>query len=71
MTSEESIIVPGTLAGTGLEAWRLAWPTIVAQLATTVMWTVDTALLAGTLAGADHLICSGPHFLRPWRDIAQ
>ncbi|MBT3223219.1 MAG: MATE family efflux transporter, partial [Proteobacteria bacterium] len=44
-STQESIVVPGTRAGSGLEAWRLAWPTIVGQLATTVMWTVDTALL--------------------------
>ncbi len=41
----ESIIVPGTRPGSIKEAWKLAYPTIIGMLSTTVMWTVDTMLL--------------------------
>lgn len=41
----ESIVVPGTRAGSVMEAWKLAGPTIVAQMSTTIMWTVDTIML--------------------------
>lgn len=40
-----SILVPGTRAGSYTESWRLAWPTVVGQLAVTVMWTADTIML--------------------------
>ncbi len=40
-----SILVPGARAGSVREAWRLAWPTIVGQLALTAMWTADTMML--------------------------
>ena len=43
--SNESIIVPGTRAGSIPEAWKLAYPTIVAMLSTTLMWTIDTIFL--------------------------
>lgn len=43
--SHDSIVVPGTRAGTMTEAWRLAWPTIVGNLAVTAMWTADTIFL--------------------------
>jgi len=44
-TREESIVVPGTAAGSVREAWKLAFPTIIGQLSTTLMWTADTILL--------------------------
>lgn len=40
-----SILVPGTRAGSAREAWRLAYPTIIGMLSTTLMWMVDTLLL--------------------------
>ena len=43
--SHASIVVPGARAGTVTEAWRLAWPTIVGNLAVTAMWTADTIFL--------------------------
>ncbi len=42
---QESIVVPGTPPGSVREAWKLAYPTIIGMLSTTVMWTVDTMLL--------------------------
>jgi multidrug resistance protein, MATE family len=41
----ESIVVPGTRPGSVMEAWKLAAPTIIAQMATTMMWAVDTIML--------------------------
>jgi hypothetical protein len=41
----ESIIVPGTGAGSIQEAWKLAYPTIIGMLSTTVMWTIDSIFL--------------------------
>ncbi len=41
----ESIMVPGARPGSVTEAWKLAYPTIIGMLSTTVMWTVDTMLL--------------------------
>ncbi len=41
----ESIVVPGTRPGSVKEAWKLAGPTIIAQMSTTIMWTVDTIML--------------------------
>ncbi len=40
-----SIVVPGTSAGSIAEAWKLSYPTIVAMLSTTLMWTIDTIFL--------------------------
>lgn len=42
---EPSIIVPGAHAGSVKEAWKLAYPTVIGMLSTTVMWTVDTMML--------------------------
>jgi len=42
---EPSIIVPGTRAGSAKEAWKLAYPTVIGMLSTTLMWTVDTMML--------------------------
>jgi MATE family, multidrug efflux pump len=41
----DSIVVPGTRAGSMSEVWKLAYPTIVAMLSTTLMWTIDTIFL--------------------------
>lgn len=41
----ESLIVPGTRPGSVSEAWKLAYPTIIGMLSTTVMWTIDAMLL--------------------------
>jgi MATE family multidrug resistance protein len=41
----ESIVVPGTRPGSVMEAWTLAGPTIIAQMSTTIMWTIDTIML--------------------------
>ncbi len=40
-----SIIVPGARAGSMKEAWKLAYPTVIAMLSATLMWTVDTMML--------------------------
>ena len=45
MTREQSIVCPGTHAGSVREAWTLAFPTIIAQLSTTLMWISDTVIL--------------------------
>lgn len=42
---QASIVVEGSRAGSVGEAWRLAWPTIVGNLAVTAMWTADTIFL--------------------------
>jgi len=42
---EPSIIVPGARAGSVTEAWKLAYPTVIGMMSTTVMWTVDTMML--------------------------
>lgn len=41
----ESIMVPGARPGSATEAWKLAYPTIIGMLSTTVMWTIDTMML--------------------------
>jgi MATE family multidrug resistance protein len=38
-------MVPGTRAGSYREAWKLAYPTIIGMISSTVMWTVDTVML--------------------------
>lgn len=45
MSGTPSVVVPGVRAGTVREAWALAWPTVLGQATTTLMWTVDTLLL--------------------------
>ena len=42
---EASIIVPGTVAGSAMEAWKLAYPTVIGMMSATLMWTVDTMML--------------------------
>ncbi len=42
---EPSIIVAGAHAGSVKEAWKLAYPTVIGMLSTTLMWTVDTLML--------------------------
>ena len=43
--NEPSIIVPGARAGSVTEAWKLAYPTVIGMLSSTLMWTVDTMML--------------------------
>lgn len=45
MPLSESLVVPGARPGSVREAWRLAYPTIIGMMSTTIMWTVDAILL--------------------------